>query len=268
MVKFQYISDIHLEFLKKIPKIEKLANNLCLLGDIGHPTSKIYNQFIKECSLNYKNVFLLYGNHCYYSKTNTMTELEELTKSFPDNVYFLNNKRVFIDKNDNVYDNVTDNVDKDNDKEKNVIKIIGATLWSDIKYDISYYINDYYMIKTDSGKLTPYESSELFRQSKKFILDELNNDTTKTILLTHHGANDICNSIHYKDSPLKSAFVTNIPELLEFKHLYACINGHTHASINEEINNIKFLSNCYGYPNENKKIVNYNKDAILEIQDF
>ena len=66
MVKFQYISDIHLEFCKKIPKIKVLANNLCLLGDIGYPNTKIYKQYINQCSRNHKNVFVIFGNHCFY----------------------------------------------------------------------------------------------------------------------------------------------------------------------------------------------------------
>lgn len=246
MVKFQYISDIHLEFLKKIPKIK-------ILGDIGYPNTKIYHQFIMQCSTNYKNVFLIYGNHSYYSKLvkkpiykncATMKQLENL--QFPSNVYFLNNKTLFIDSEDNVY--------KENVKE-NLIKIIGSTLWSDINLNVAHCMNDYYCIYTETGLLTPYESKELYYKSKEYILMELNKDPIKTVLLTHHGTNDVCNGIAYDDSKIKSAFVTNIPELFNFKHLQVCINGHVHVSINEKINHIQFLANCYGYPNENKKIV-------------
>ena len=263
MVKFQYISDIHLEFLKKIPNIKKLANNICLLGDIGYPNTKLYQQFIKECSKNYKNVFLLYGNHEFYSKLvkkpiykncTTMNQLENLV--YPSNVYLLNNKSLFIDLEDNVY--------KDNCKS-DLIKIIGSTLWSDINLNVAHYLNDYYCIYTEAGLLTPNESIELFEKSKEYILMELNKDPIKTLLLTHHGTNDICNGTHYAESKIKSAFVTNITELFNFKHLHTCINGHTHASINEKINHIRFLANCYGYPNENKNIVKYNENAVLEI---
>lgn len=264
MVKFQYISDIHLEFLKKMPNIKKLANNICLLGDIGYPNTTLYQQFIMRCSLNYKNVFLLYGNHENYSKLvknpiykncNTMNQLENL--EYPSNVYLLNNKTLFIDSEDNIY--------KENVKE-NLIKIIGSTLWSNINLDVAEYMNDYYCIYTENGILTPKDSIELFKKSKEYILTELNKDAVKTLLLTHHGTNDICNGTHYAESKLKSAFVTNIQELFNFKHLKVCINGHVHVSINEKINHIQFLANCYGYPNENKKIVKYNEDAVCEIE--
>jgi hypothetical protein len=35
-----------------------------------------------------------------------------------------------------------------------------------------------------------------------------------------------------------------------------------------EINGIKFLANCYGYPGEDKGIVKYNQEAVLEIDTF
>jgi UDP-2,3-diacylglucosamine pyrophosphatase LpxH len=268
MVKFQYISDIHLEFLKKIPKIKVLANNLCLLGDIGFPNTKIYTQFILECSKNYKNVFLLYGNHEYYSglvkkpihkNCFTINQLNELTKSLPSNIHFLNNTTLFIDNDDIVFTNKCVG-------ERKLLKIIGSTLWSNIDLKIAYDMNDYYNSYTEFGKLTPNDTIEFFNTAKNYIINELSKDTNFTLILTHHGTHNICNGTHYKNSKLKSAFTTDIPELLEYKHLKCCINGHTHTSINETINNIQFLANCYGYPNENKLIVKYNENSVIEIE--
>ena len=63
----QYISDLHLEHLKMLPYIKLAANNLCLLGDIGSPRTQIYKDFIRDCSIKFKNVFVIYGNHEYHS---------------------------------------------------------------------------------------------------------------------------------------------------------------------------------------------------------
>lgn len=82
MVDFQYISDIHLEISGKIPDIPKSSNNLCLLGDIGAPESDIYKKFIKECSEKFTNVFVIYGNHEYYSET-SMKKIEDISLHFP-----------------------------------------------------------------------------------------------------------------------------------------------------------------------------------------
>lgn len=266
MVKFQYISDIHLEFLKKIPKIKKVADNLCVLGDIGYANSKIYKQFINQCSDNYKNVFVLMGNHCFYSNKlnvsfrncNDMNSImNTIPSKFSKNVYFLNNSCVYIDK-------ITEQVTYNNND--NCIKIIGSTLWSNIDFNISYMLNDFNEINySENTKLTPQKYKELFFESKDYILNEINkNPEIQTLLLTHHGTNDVCNG-YYKNSPLSSGFVTQIDELYTCKNLIACINGHLHSNVNEKINGILYLSNCYGYKNEDKSIVKYNEDAVLEI---
>lgn len=266
MVKFQYVSDIHLEFLKKIPKIKKVAENLCLIGDIGYANKKNYKQFINQCSNNYKNVFVVHGNHDYYSNKqnlaftncNDIISINKIIPSkFPKNVYFLNNSCVFIDK-------TTEQISYKNNG--NSIKIIGSTLWSEIDFNIAYMLNDFKQINySEDIKFNPIIYKELFYFSKDYILNEINKDPEiQTLLLTHHGTNEVCNG-YYKNSHLKSCFVTQIDELYSCKNLIAAINGHTHSNINEKINGILYLSNCYGYKNEDQSIVKYNENAVLEI---
>lgn len=267
-MKFQFISDIHLESRKKIPIIEKIKDidNLFLLGDIGIPGTDIYVKFMDWCSKNYKNVFIIYGNHEYYNKNSkksilidTMLDRKKYMINFCNNIFFLDNSCVFININNKVtYDKPTDN---------NYIKIIGSTLWSNIDIKIAQNINDYNnnIFTTLENKLTPYDTIEFFNISKKYILNEINTDISKCILLTHHGAHDLCNG-SYSNSLLNSAYVTNIPELLECKNLLACINGHTHSNIDFIDCNIRFLSNCMGYLGENKSIVKYNTNAFLNVK--
>jgi predicted phosphodiesterase len=64
-MKFQIISDVHLEFgindiMEQIPV---LSDTICLLGDIGYPDSINYKNFIYELSEKFKNVFVITGNH-------------------------------------------------------------------------------------------------------------------------------------------------------------------------------------------------------------
>lgn len=75
MLKIQVISDLHLEFMKKLPKFLndfKKADYLFLAGDIGYPkypeyNSGIFYQFISWCCDNYKKVFYIIGNHEAYN---------------------------------------------------------------------------------------------------------------------------------------------------------------------------------------------------------
>jgi predicted phosphodiesterase len=277
MVKFQYISDIHLEHYKNLNniKFERIegCENLFLLGDIGYAYSDIYHEFINYCSTNWLNVFVIFGNHEYYCTQNTlhgpnsiktMKEIEDEALKFKKNVYFLNNDYVLINKYDNTIKKILDREDRTED----YIKIIGSTLWSDVSQYVASKMNDYRFIYTNKTgcKLTPEETRARFRMSKEYILQEIQCDIFETILLTHHGVNIICNG-PYVGNKMESGYTTDISELSQFKQLIACINGHTHVSLDTTIPNtsIKLLSNCYGYKGENQKIVKYNKNVFLEI---
>lgn len=272
MIKFQYVSDLHLEHYTNLDNInfKKLndCDNLFLLGDIGYAYTDIYHDFIKYCSETWKNVFVIYGNHEYQCRQNiikTMTEINNETLKFPKNVYFLNNESIFINKNDKTVKKILDINDGIND----YIKIIGSILWSDISESIVDKINDYkyiYILKNPYKHLTPDDVRNMFQENKTYIIKELESSNIDTILLTHHGVNELCNG-KYRGNFMQSGYTTNITELIQFKHLLVCINGHTHSSVNTFIpdTSIKLLSNCYGYKGENQYIVKYNPDAFIEI---
>ena len=277
MVKFQYISDIHLEHYKNINNIKLECvdgcENIFLLGDIGYAYSDIYHEFINYCSTNWLNVFVIFGNHEYYctqsNSIKTMKEIENEALKFKKNVYFLNNDYVLINKHDNTVKKLLDR----DDHEKDYIKILGSTLWSNISQTVASKMNDYRFIYThrstdnSPNKLTSDETRVRFKINKEYILQELQFDNIETILLTHHGVNLICNG-PYVGNKMESGYTTDITELSQFPYLIACINGHTHVSLETTIpnTNIKLLSNCYGYKGENQRIVKYNKYAFLELK--
>lgn len=255
MVKLRYISDIHLEFLKKFPKFkcdDYDNETLLLLGDIGHLNSKNYIDFIEYCSKNFKNVVLVYGNHEYYGTDKDLPIEEVINIDYPVNVHTLNNDVIYLNKITNTIETHI---------KENCIKLIGTTLWSNVTNHMSYLLNDYNYIYTNDGgsKLSVFKVREMFEVNKKFILNEINE--MKCIVLTHHGTHEICNG-QYAGSNTSSGYYTHIPEIYENKNVIACINGHLHTNVNTEINGIKILSNCVGYKNESVK---FNKDAILEV---
>jgi len=274
--KIQYISDLHLEHLKVLPYIKCVANNLCLLGDIGSPRTQIYKDFIRECSIKFKNVFVIYGNHEYHSvKTRlepkvveTMEAIEKHADDFPSNVYFLNNSCVYLDIVNETVTKVPCNANR------NLVKIIGSTLWAATK---DYKLNDYKKIfVSENEKLTPEISTTMFQTNISYILREINSEPNiRCVLMTHHGTNMVCNrnkKLAYGDldPDQDTSYVTHIQELLGCHNLVACLNGHTHSSINEEIigesgNRIKFLANCYGYISEDQTIVKYNPYASFTL---
>lgn len=256
---FQYISDIHLEYLIHIPYIKKTTEHIFLVGDIGHPGTMLFDKFITYCSNIYKTVFIVYGNHEYYSvlrgknkKIETMKQREEYAKNFPKNVYFLNNSCVYFDKNNKT---VKYKLDKFDDKSS-FIKIIGSTLWSNKDKKA----NNFKNIFVEPNQLLTFEyESNLYENSKNYILNEIKSEKIECILLTHYSTHTSCigKYILHKDA-------NHINELFTNKNLLCCINGHTHTSINTTLagTTIKLLSNCYGYRGEPKNIVNYNENSV------
>ena len=266
----QYVSDIHLEMRQTFPRIKKLCSNLVLAGDIGSPKSLIYKQFIEYCASNWKNVFVVYGNHEYYNRNDecfTMKSFDNESKYFPNNVYFMNNSVLYLYKNSEVSE-----ILREPSVSENPIKIIGSVLWSDITDFVASKMNDYKKIYTHRGNvgqpllLTPKITRFLFDTNKNYILRELYSEPElKCVIITHHGTHSLCQG-HFKGSHLESGYATDIPELFQAKNLIACINGHTHSSIDITLGNeIKLLANCLGYPGENQKIVKYNENAFLKL---
>jgi hypothetical protein len=211
-----------------MPNIKKTANNLCLVGDIGHPGTFLFNKFLKKCSETYKNIFLVYGNHEYYSivrgrhkKIETMQQKLDYAKDFPHNVYFLNNSYVYY----HVY-NETVHLTLDTlEDKKDYVKIIGSTLWSNRGPGA----NNFKNIFTEEDTLLTFEyQSELFSQSKYYIINELYREDIESIILTHYATHMCANGGAYLDNK----DTNHIRELYMHPKLIACINGHTHSSWN------------------------------------
>lgn len=274
--KMQYISDIHLEFRKEIINIKPIKGikNLALCGDIGYPSDDIYMQFIKKCSSLFENVFVIFGNHEYYTlkvPAETMKEIKKHTEKFPSNVYFMDNNCLYIEKKSNkVFKNFPEN-----GLSKDYIKIIGSTLWTNIKYETSIFMNDYkhiYIKKIDDYifKLTWDKVVEMHKKSVKYILDELDkNKSIDCILLTHHSPHTIGLG-STRNSILMSGYATDIPKLYTKKNLKVCVFGHTHESLDTVINfkdtTIRFVANQYGYPHEKKSDLKYDEMAFIELK--
>lgn len=72
----QFCSDIHLERRITIPKLKAAAEYVCLLGDIGRVNSNVnqdkYATFLHQLSKDFKQVYLVQGNHELMDKYHTM----------------------------------------------------------------------------------------------------------------------------------------------------------------------------------------------------
>ena len=269
MTTIQYVSDIHLEHRKKF-HISPLSPNLALCGDIGYPGTIEYHEFVNQCSHIFQNVFVIYGNHEFFNSEDptkadeTMEERKNHSIKFPDNVFFLDNKSVYLDIRDN-------SVHSTLPPERDVtlfVKIIGTTLWSNIDPFTELNLADYKQIYTKKGiKLLWLDIIYMFQQNVKYVLQELMKDPdVRCILLSHHGAHPICNGVHMNNR-VHSAYASYIPEFYKRNNLMCCISGHTHSSVDETLHFenqdcqhfIRFVSNQVGYIGED---TGYNESVI------
>jgi predicted phosphohydrolase len=250
-MKVRYLSDLHLEFIKP-NKIEKFISNIpsglneiCILaGDIGNPYQKNYDIFMNFISKNFKKTFCIAGNHEYYNKTKTIQETNEFLESYFqqfNNISFLNN-------NYEIYYNYC---------------FIGTTLWSKITNPI-YRINDVYSIPN----FDYIQYNRLNMLSVDFLQDALQKNKN-CIVITHHMPSSSLIDIKYKThkmQPYNQWFYCNMDELIEKNEnkIKYWIYGHTHTPSNVIINEIPFLCNPIGYPNENR-ILDFQKSFILEV---
>ncbi len=250
MVKIRYLSDLHLEFIKE-HKIVKFINNnikpnieeVCILtGDIGNPYKKNYDVFMNFINISFKKTFVITGNHEYYNKTKTIEEtniyLIEYFKQF-DNITFLNNSYEYYED----------------------YCFIGTTLWSKITNPI-YEINDVFNIPN----FDYIKYNELNKICVEFLEQTLENNSN-CIVITHHMPLESLINDKYKTlqmKPYNQWFYCDMNELItKQKDKIKCwIYGHTHTPLDTTINDIPFLCNPIGYPNENKKL-DFQKVIIM-----
>lgn len=236
MVQIQIYSDIHLEFKNKPIKIKPYAPYLFLAGDIGR-LNGVYKEVVSYYSKNWQKTFVVLGNHEYYHNEKDYSTLNSEYKDFFegfDNVYLLDNSYVELNEEINIY---------------------GCTFWTPPPTNISSIINDYIHIQMDSNN-TINESFVSYISNLELtkLQNYLDNNTKKTIILTHFPPiqENTSHPKYVNVSPeIKDYFAWNLPlEKGNQKNILCWISGHTHYSYDFIKNNIRYISNQFGYSNE------------------
>ena len=255
--KIQYVSDIHLEFRDKAlfhTIVTPTAPYLALAGDIGKPGDKLFQEFLKYVSENWKAVFYITGNHEYYTEPfyywkwrsprtveKTHTEIEEIVKLYPTIYYLHAGAPVQFLPDDNVV-------------------IIGTTLWSHIPDHLLDYahtsINDYKMIPIQRGDViqcvTPLYTREWYAKERAVLADEIAKWSargTDIVVLTHHMPSLSLVAPQYKSSLINCCFASECDDLM-LPRVRAWIYGHTHAAKETVIGTTLCAVNAVGYPKE------------------
>jgi len=255
MASLQILSDIHLEFYNDKIRLSNFINikgdYLAILGDIGHPFSKQYSNLLLDASNSFKKVFIIAGNHEYYS-TKTMkdikTQIQQLCDNY-DNVYFLDNSAYIL----------------------NGYVILGTTLWTHIPIEehmmAKYGINDFLKIHTSEfEKLTPSDVNNFYSENVKWIKTQVEKfKDKKIILLSHHLPSELLVHKKYAGFPLGKCFYSDLDHLIK-KPIVYWLCGHSHASMDMLINDCRCIINSVGYPQrENTENAFFDKNLIINL---
>ena len=265
MTSLQIVSDIHLEFRGKQPSYEKIltkhGTDLILAGDIGRPfmtgnNRNIYADFIAYCAKTWRLVFVLTGNHCYYAKkrSEVNTKIKDICKVY-ENVHFLN---------DNAF-----HFTPDLGYPKHVAGIYGCTLWTNVT-DLTFSEMNDKRIQRENGFLESRKSkaidAETVREWHEEHVSKLRvhlkdaDEKNQWIIATHHAPHEalLDPERSLNDQFFDNAYAANLPkDVFDFSKVELWISGHTHVHRDIEVEGIRCVSNCLGYPSQSPTKTGY-----------
>lgn len=276
-LRIQYLSDIHIEFLKPhsidalLMRIVPKAPVLVLAGDIGVCGTPEYSYFLTSVSKKFEHTFFIHGNHEYY--------LNSLPRKNPrnDSGIFTDQKVNHAKSNAGKYGEAvlcSKMIELENDGKlhflhnstydlANKYRFIGTTLWSKIESK-KHLITDFEAIPW----MFPEYCNYLHKRSRDFIAKEIEKakrDNVTPIVITHHLPSFGLVDLKYlKYGKFNQCFASESDDLID-ESVAAWIYGHTHEPKNIIWKNgrTQMACNPVGYPDERS---NVDYGMTLEIQ--
>lgn len=276
--RLQIASDLHLEeYPSAIAAIRPSAPHLALLGDIGAVGEDrphgfpLYRDFLYHCADQFKTVFVVAGNHEYYTTLDDRIRPSKIEERIRETCA----KRCNLIWLQRASRSVAPG-----------LRILGATLWSHIplwaQHEVEDSLRDYRCIyKADAASMwdhvTPRETNQWHAGDVKYIHDQLEEATNakqRCIVLTHHaplirGVSkpefETIDTVTGLRQPVHTAFASPLDHLLAFPSLRqgAWAFGHTHFAVDTTVfGDCRLVSNPRGYGGEHCA---YRADCVIEV---
>lgn len=257
-MKIQLHSDLHLEFYDETLFNGESADTLILAGDIGvfYKKNQLtrYTDFLKSCSVLYKHVILITGNHEYYRssiETINHTIKEIISENNLDNVHFLDDEYVDIDN----------------------VRFFGTTLWTNyqrggmtdtIAKELgASRMNDHHLIMANNQLFTVDNAIDKCNHSLKCIEESKPSDDMHYVVVTHHAPTYESVSNLFKGNSMNACFVNDLDDFIgKVKPVVWC-HGHVHSQHDYKVHDTRVLCNAKGYPNEKECV--YDVNCLFEL---
>jgi len=251
-------SDLHLEFgrdnyEKMIPSTSSDIDTVLVVpGDI-HVGSKACDDFLPRMGDRFCHVIYVLGNHEFYGYD--LAEVADLVREKLDsfsNISLLDDSSVVL----------------------HGVRFIGSTLWTDVNnrnpIDIQLVrraMSDYYYIKNNGSGLKVEDTIDRHEKSVRFIESSLEDKFDgPNVIATHHGPSYKSAHPRYlgnSSEPLNVAFYSNLEYLMNFYNIDYWFHGHTHSTVEYEVNGCKVRMNPRGYGDVAE---NRNYDPFFQVE--
>jgi predicted phosphodiesterase len=251
----QVLSDCHLECYKKFPCIKPKCEVLILAGDIGHIDKPIYEEFISYAARNWIYVVLVLGNHEIYSTKETPSELlpryRNMVSRYP-NVTLLEKEEIYI----------------------NGYRILGTVLWSHLHEGAETNCLKKITSGFENGKRVKIgiDGMNALHQEAVEWLSKTYDPTIPSIIVSHYPMTqhpDYTRQERHRGESLDRISEFANPLIVSPHAQLVCISGHTHQSHDFRENNVRYISNQYGYPGESHtKITCCKLDGVFNLAEL
>jgi len=217
-MKFQYCSDLHLEFSENrkwlaehpiIPSADVLllAGDILLLSQVNS-----HSDFLSFLADNFEVVYWIPGNHEYYGYDIADKPASFLEK-IRSNVYLVNNQHI----------------------QHGSTNLIFTTLWSHIspvnEWLIQKSMSDFEVINFNGRKLMPFEFSGLHQECRLFLEETFKITVGQpSIVVTHHVPTLLNYPEQYINSTINEGFAVELYDLIEQSKADYWIYGHHHIN--------------------------------------
>lgn len=233
-MRIHVLSDLHNEFDVYQPESVE-ADVVILAGDIDVKGRAV--AWAKEAF----SVPVLYvpGNHEFY-KGHFEKTLKKMRDDSDDQVKVLDRDVVVI----------------------NGVRFLGAIMWTDFcstgnsplaTYMAKEKMNDFRYIRTqDYRRLTPNDMVKESVKTRNWLLSQLSEPFDgPTVVITHHAPT----LMSLRDNPrsgshLDAAYANRWEDLMGGDRVALWVHGHTHFSVDYDVDGTRVLSNPRGYPGE------------------
>lgn len=269
-IKFDIVSDLHLEYwdenIKRSHYLGKISNYpfrfkktdseyLIIAGDICDNLQNSID-FLLNALKYYKIILYIDGNHEHFDKFPKLYDTKYINDLIKDErIIYLKEKSFIINKTAFIGCSGWWNY---NNNDENLIKnLIDSKYMCNLKLNLDEKKELIYNIIDRSNEEFEFLSNELEKH-------QLNDEIDNIIVITHTIPNKkygYKNKSDNYENNFPTQYNLNFEKLFNLKKISKWIFGHVHGTYNEKNNNIHYICNPRGGPNDFNRI-DYN---VLQI---